>query len=290
MATNTLTQKAGVKKPAAKPKNVTAKGKTAATKATVNSQKPKQAASKARNTSTAFTSKTKTAAGTTYQATQVSRRPKSAKAVGKAKATKKAPTPEDDLVTARTKAPTSKHDSGTAQPKARVKKDTTPAPLPKINKRPIQVLNVFVCGEGSNSELGLGTAKKAIDVKRPRLNPLLGAKDVKVVNLEAGGMHSLALTADGTVLSWGVNDNQALGRPTEWDGGLKDIDDNKSDSGSDDDDSGLNPRESNPGRVEFPPGVEIVKVAAGDSISLALTDDGKVYGWGTFRVSCLLLV
>lgn len=279
MATNTLTQKAGVKKPAGKPKNVTAKGKTAATKATGSSQKPKQAASKARNTSTAFASKTKTATGTTYQATQVSSRPKSAKAVGKAKATEKAPTPKP------------KDDHIAAQTKARVKKDITPVPLPKINERPTQVLNVFVCGEGSNSELGLGTAKKAIDVKRPRLNPLLGAHDVKVVNVEAGGMHSLALTADGTVLSWGVNDNQALGRPTEWDGGLKDIDDNKSDSGSDDDDdSGLNPRESNPGKVEFPPGVEIVKVAAGDSISLALTEDGKVYGWGTFRVSCRLLV
>lgn len=274
MATNTLTQKAGVKKPAGKPKKVTAKGKTAPSKATGSSQKPKQAAAKARATSTASTSKTKTATSTTYQATEVSSRPKSAKAVAKAKATEKAPSPKDDLTAAQTKA--------------RAKKETTPAPPPKINERPTQVLNVFVCGEGSNSELGLGTAKKAIDVKRPRLNPLLGAKDVKVVNLEAGGMHSLALTVDGTVLSWGVNDNRALGRPTEWDGGLKDIDDNKSDSGSDDDDSGLNPRESTPAKVEFPPGVEIVKVAAGDSISLALTADGKVYGWGTFRVSPLL--
>lgn len=29
----------------------------------------------------------------------------------------------------------------------------------------------------------------------------------------------------------------------------------------------------------------IVKVAAGDSITLALANDGHVYGWGQFRVS-----
>ena len=152
-----------------------------------------------------------------------------------------------------------------------------------INYAPTQCLDVFVCGEGSNGELGLGTAKNVIDVKRPRLNAMLPAKDVGVVQVACGGMHALALTHDGRVLSWGVNDGGALGRPTGK-GPLQDLD-NYEDDNSEPDDSGLNPDEANPAAVTFPEGLVIVKVTAGDGISLALTDDGQVYGWGEFRVS-----
>lgn len=56
----------------------------------------------------------------------------------------------------------------------------------------------------------------------------------------------------------------------------------------DDDDNGLNPRESIPAEVDFSTtevaeGTRWVQVTAGDSCSFALTDDGRVYGWGTFR-------
>lgn len=127
-------------------------------------------------------------------------------------------------------------------------------------------------------------------MKRPRLNPLLAADQVGVVQVAVGGMHCLALTHDNKILTWGVNDQGALGRDTAWEGGYKDIDDNKSDSDSDEDDPGLNPRESTPTSIPstaFPSGTVIVEVAAGDSSSFALTDDGLVYGWGTFRVSRL---
>ena len=179
-------------------------------------------------------------------------------------------------------------DDDNAAPRRTAKKvRATKAPAVRekvvINHAPTQRLDVFVCGEGSNGELGLGTAKNVIDVKRPRLNPKLSAKDVGVVQLACGGMHALALTYDGKVLSWGVNDGGALGRPTGK-GPLKDLD-NGEDDDSDDEDSGLNPDEANPAAVTFPEGTVIVKVAAGDGISLALTDDGEVYGWGEFRVS-----
>ena len=156
-----------------------------------------------------------------------------------------------------------------------------------INQRPSQRLNVYVFGEGSSSELGLGTAKTAIDVKRPRLNPLLSATEIGVVHIACGGMHVAALTHDNKILTWGVNDQGALGRNTTWEGGLKDMDDDDSD-GSDKSDSGLNPAESNPTAVpasSFPEDTQFVKLAAGDSHTLALTDDGYVYGWGTFRAS-----
>ncbi|KAI7184280.1 RCC1/BLIP-II protein [Hortaea werneckii] len=163
-----------------------------------------------------------------------------------------------------------------------------------INEPPTERLHVFVFGEGTAGELGLGTAKNAVDVKRPRLNPNLAADKVGVVQIAAGGMHVVALTHDNKILTWGVNDQGALGRDTEWEGGLKDMDeaqkeeDEESDSDDDEDNNGLNPKESLPAEVDFT-GVEVaedtrwVQVAAGDSCSLALTDDGRVYGWGTFR-------
>ena len=154
-----------------------------------------------------------------------------------------------------------------------------------INQAPTEKLDVYVFGEGSAGELGLGTAKNAIDVKRPRLNPLLSAADVGVVQLSCGGMHVAALTHDNRILTWGVNDDGALGRDTSWDGGLRDMD--KDEEDSDDGDSGLNPMESTPTAIastSFPEGTIFTQVAASDSCTLAVTDTGLVYGWGTFRV------
>ncbi|OQE16692.1 hypothetical protein PENSTE_c023G02950 [Penicillium steckii] len=172
--------------------------------------------------------------------------------------------------------------------KARTTQPREPKPkAPKvvINKAPTTRLNVYVCGEGSSGELGLGTAKNVIDVKRPRLNQLLAADKVGVVQIAVGGMHCVALSHDNQIYTWGVNDQGALGRSTEWDGGYKEIDAG-SDSDSDDEDSGLNPRESTPTAIPesfFPKDTVFVQVAAADSASFALTDDGLVYGWGTFR-------
>ena len=157
---------------------------------------------------------------------------------------------------------------------------------PVINEAPKQRLHVYVFGEGSSGELGLGTAKNAIDVKRPRLNPHLTADTVGVVQIATGGMHVAALTHDNKILTWGVNDQGALGRDTTWEGGLKDMDANDSDSDAGSD-SGLNPKESTPTAIpsdSFPAGTVFVEVAAGDSTTFALTDEGLVYGWGTFRV------
>lgn len=56
------------------------------------------------------------------------------------------------------------------------------------------------------------------------------------------------------------------------------------------DNSGLNPRESTPAEIDMTgvaPNTKFVQVAASDSASFAVTEDGRVYGWGTFRVSLL---
>ncbi len=161
-----------------------------------------------------------------------------------------------------------------------------------INLVPHQVLDVYVFGEGSSGELGLGSrkvnGKKPIDVKRPRLNENLGAKTVGVIQIACGGMHVAALTRDNKILTWGVNDQGALGRDTTWDGGLKDMDGDESDSDDDDDDTGINPNESTPtpvGEEFFAPGTKFVQVVSCDSATFVLTQDGRVYGWGTFRSS-----
>lgn len=181
---------------------------------------------------------------------------------------------------AQSKAPASK------RPAVAAKKPKVVKPKVVINHAPTQRLDIYVSGEGSQGELGLGAGSGSTNALKPRLNPNLSAADVGVVQLAAGGMHCAALTYDNKILTWGVNDEGALGRDTQWDGGLVDVDDNKSDDSSDDVE--LNPREATPTPVEFidlPEGTVFTQVTAGDSTTFALTDEGQVYGWGTFRVS-----
>ncbi|TAQ88766.1 hypothetical protein B7494_g2932 [Chlorociboria aeruginascens] len=159
----------------------------------------------------------------------------------------------------------------------------------EINEAPSQKLDVYVFGLGEYGELGLGAVtrdgKKPKSVRRPRLNDLLDAKKVGVVQLAIGGMHSIALTHDQKILTWGVNDNGALGRDTTWDAPERDAD---ADSDSEEDDqAGLNPKECTPIAVSdeyFEAGVKFVQVVATDSASFVLTSTGFVYGWGTFRI------
>lgn len=145
-------------------------------------------------------------------------------------------------------------------------------------------LKVFVFGEGSSGELGFGATKKAIDVKRPRYNEALSNQNV--VRIAAGGMHVVALTKDNKILTWGVNDNGALGRDTSnADVKLRDMDADE-DSDSEDETGGLNDLEATPTAVSaeyFPEDTTFVDIAAGDSCSFALTTEGAIYGWGTFR-------
>lgn len=162
------------------------------------------------------------------------------------------------------------------------------APLPKgknakiVRERSKKRLNVFVFGKGDMCELGLGPKQR--QVTRPRLDPFLPIDTVGVVEVAVGGMHTAVLANDGSILTWGVNDQNALGRNTDWKAPEVDVDD-ADNSDSDSDDGDINPIESTPGPVEgLPEGVDIVTIACSDSLTAAVTSTGYVYAWGTFRV------
>jgi regulator of chromosome condensation len=184
---------------------------------------PAPAASKTTTTRTTASKKATNSIKAPVEATKPA--PKAAKRkhedeVPAAAASKKAKTnitPASKKATATKPAVTKKAVSGPAAPaKAAKQPSTTTTPTtttkrkraaddalraikkakkgPVINEAPTQKLDVYVCGEGGSGELGLGTAKLAIDVKRPRLNPLLAKDTVGVVQLDCGGMHVIALT------------------------------------------------------------------------------------------------
>ena len=144
-------------------------------------------------------------------------------------------------------------------------------------------LKVYTFGTGSMCELGYGPLAKNKEIKRPRLNMFL--QDIKISSIVAGGMHSLALTYDNEIYSWGTNDMGVLGRDTVTNAkvSLKEAD---AQAESDDDDDGdLNDLESTPAKVENLPkdNGNIVQIGATDNLSIVLYENGDVYAWGTFR-------
>lgn len=76
-----------------------------------------------------------------------------------------------------------------------------------------------------------------------------------VVDIAAGGAHSLAILSDGRLFSWGDNSNGQLGNGTT---------DNK----------------NTPIEIELDEGVKPVKIACGFNHSLAIGDNGCLYAWG----------
>eukprot|EP00039_Didymoeca_costata_P005135 m.78774 g.78774 ORF g.78774 m.78774 type:complete len:467 (+) comp12689_c0_seq3:168-1568(+) len=118
---------------------------------------------------------------------------------------------------------------------------------------------------GQNSCGQLGFTFEVDQIKRPR-KVQKGSLETRVISAVAGGMHTAAVTADGKVLTFGCNDDFALGRIcVETDEVPKDE------------------AEATPGFVEGLEKVCVQALSAGDSHTFALTDDGCVYGTGVFR-------
>nr|XP_050866216.1 regulator of chromosome condensation isoform X1 [Vespula vulgaris] len=114
--------------------------------------------------------------------------------------------------------------------------------------------DILAFGQGDVGQLGLG--EDIIEKIRPATIP--GFQDI--VTIAAGGMHNVCLRQTGEVLTFGCNDEGALGRDTSKEGS-----------------------ETIPGFVDLPG--KAVQVTAGDSHSAALLEDGRVFAWGSFRDS-----
>ncbi|KAG6032291.1 hypothetical protein E4U41_007263 [Claviceps citrina] len=163
----------------------------------------------------------------------------------------------------------------------RTRRNNPPAGT-RINSAPTRRLDIVVFGTGEEGELGLGSiryeGRNPAVADKPRLNHLLRAEHVGVVQVAVGGRHCVALTHDGHVLTWGSNDSRALGRDTAWE---------RAEDARAQDAVGLNPLESTPLPAEglSHMGLTIAQVAATDNATFALTDSGLVYGWGTFHAN-----
>ncbi|KAL2824879.1 regulator of chromosome condensation 1/beta-lactamase-inhibitor protein II [Aspergillus cavernicola] len=157
---------------------------------------------------------------------------------------------------------------------------------PSQNIAPTQRLDLYGFGTNCDGELGLGDATTKTEIPRPVLNPKLPVETIGVVYLAVGGVHSAALTHDNKILTWGVNDEGALGRDTKQDPReIKSRNDSESDS-DEDERANLNLKEATPLPVDssyFPRDTLFVQLAATDSATFALTTSGLVFGWGTFR-------
>ncbi|XP_055309663.1 regulator of chromosome condensation-like [Sitodiplosis mosellana] len=126
----------------------------------------------------------------------------------------------------------------------------------EIVKRPNKIGNLLSCGQNEVGQLGFDD--DIIEKTRPAL--VVDSLKAKVVDISAGGMHSLYLTADGEVWSFGCNDEGALGRDT-------------SEEGS----------EYSAQKVDLPK--DCIRITAGDSHSAFLLSDGRVFACGSFRDS-----
>ncbi|KAM3829624.1 regulator of chromosome condensation [Vipera latastei] len=111
---------------------------------------------------------------------------------------------------------------------------------------------VLTLGQGDLGQLGLGPDVLA------RKRPALVRLPEKIIQAEAGGVHTVCLSETGKIYTFGCNDEGALGRDT-------------SEEGSD----------AVPGLVDLKE--KAVQVSAGDSHTAALTEDGHVFIWGAFR-------
>ena len=120
---------------------------------------------------------------------------------------------------------------------------------------------IYVYGSGECDQLGNIKNKDGdfiLESKIPRYLPINGITEVeKIYKISCGGMHTLLLTSQGNIYSWGCSDGGTLGRE-----GTDNI----------------------PTKVNI--NIPIEGISAGDCHSIAYNDKlNKIFFWGTFRNS-----
>ncbi|CAI8619167.1 unnamed protein product [Vicia faba] len=113
--------------------------------------------------------------------------------------------------------------------------------------------NVYSWGWGDLGRLGHGDNS---DLFIP--HPIRALEGLKIKQIACGDCHCLAVTMESKVLSWGRNQNGELGLGTTEDSLV-------------------------PQKILAFEGIRIKMVAAGAEHSVAITEDGDLYGWGWGR-------
>ncbi|KIL70231.1 hypothetical protein M378DRAFT_96652 [Amanita muscaria Koide BX008] len=158
-----------------------------------------------------------------------------------------------------------------------------PLPTPPPKSRP--PLQLFVWGAGNFGQFGMGPDHLGEKDKMTRnawveeqiAAGTFGESGAGLETVEAGGLHTLFIDEKGTVWSCGTNDNAALGRATENipdpenPGKFQDVD--------------LLTTIPHPIKSLVDENFRAVQVTAGDSISAAVSSEGELRVWGSFRVN-----
>ncbi|KAI0332215.1 RCC1/BLIP-II [Cubamyces sp. BRFM 1775] len=126
--------------------------------------------------------------------------------------------------------------------------------------------NNLFCQLGTGED---GTMSSEPEFPKPTRNRLIekliaegqfGEPGAGLETIAAGALHNLAISEDGAVWSFGINEHGGLGRPTQED------------------------QDPTPGRIQslVEEGFRAVRVVAGDGISAALSDRGVARTWGRY--------
>ncbi|XP_075996550.1 RCC1 and BTB domain-containing protein 1-like [Genypterus blacodes] len=111
---------------------------------------------------------------------------------------------------------------------------------------------LYAWGHNSYSQLGTGSSNLGLSPVPVTCN----LQDKKVVEVACGSHHSMALTQNGEVFAWGCNSSGQMG-------------------------SGSTANERYPKKVSgCLQGKTVVSITCGQTSSMALLDNGEVYGWG----------
>lgn len=113
-------------------------------------------------------------------------------------------------------------------------------------------IEVYAWGRGDCGQLGLGAATLTDTFIPQRVEALLGKN---ILCMAAGSFHTAALTADGEVYTWGANDEGQCAR--------KDAE-----------------QVTEPRRVEALENFKIAMVSCGSNHTIAVAEDGAVFGFG----------
>ena len=101
------------------------------------------------------------------------------------------------------------------EPKAKRQRVVEPKATALVNI-PSEPADLFVFGSNPFGALGLGE-DETVKYRPAQVSADVGdsAEGIQFLQISCGGMHTIALASDGTVWTWGVNDEGALGRKTD---------------------------------------------------------------------------